>query len=333
MESTPLLIRAVPADGGQSLSHRYTEYSTPNAFSIKQPSPLRSNEESAESSQEIPKFCCRNLFLCISRCLGRHRKCFLWIKYLSEFALANSFIACIFILFMKAYDENCFKKWSNGYMAVLGNWNLQIADFLLVLSYAMTDFLQLRLCLSVACIGFVIYALTSPIGIMVDMGVFNFVMALLNLRHASELVYRKRHIEFPEEQEQIYTSLFSQYMTRVQFKALADISVIRQNKAGVTMKEIGDLVTSLCIIVKGQVEVRRKEKILNVLYKNDILEAPEWLKSNLDPEGIRFTVSFTTVTNVVYIKYTRELLSGILVNDDAIRSAVLAVLGIRVSEL
>jgi len=234
---------------------------------------------------------------------------------------------------MKAYDDAAFEKWSNGYMAVLGNWNLQIADFLLVLSYAMTDFLQLRLCLSVACISFVIYAVTSPIGIMVDMGVFNFLMALLNLRHATELVYRKRYIEFPEEQEQIYTTLFSQYMTRVQFKALADISVIRQEKTKVTMKKEGDLVTSLCILVKGQVEVRRKERILNVLYKNEILEAPEWVRSNLDPEGMRFTVSFTTATDVVYIKYTRELLVSILKNDYAIRNAVLAVLGIRVSEL
>jgi len=197
----------------------------------------------------------------------------------------------------------------------------------------MTNFLQLRLCLSVACISFVIYAVTSPIGIMVDMGVFNFVMALLNLRHAAELVYRKRYIEFPEEQEQIYMELFSQYMTRVQFKALADISVIRQDKARVTMKEEGDLVTSLCILVKGQVEVRRKEKILNVLFKNEILEAPEWVRSNLDPEGSRLTVSFTTTTDVVYIKYTRELLVGLLKNNSAIRSAVLAVLGIRVSEL
>jgi len=208
-----------------------------------------------------------------------------------------------------------------------------MADSLLVLSYAMTDFLQLRLCLSVACISFVIYALTSPIGIMVDMGMFNFVMALLNIRHAIVLVYRKRYIEFPEELEQIYTALFSQYMNRVQFKALADVSLIRQCKSNVTMKAEGDLVTSLCILVKGQVEVKRKERVLNVLHKNEILEAPEWVRSNLNPEGMRFNVSFITTTDVVYIKFTRELLAGILKHDPAIRSAVLAVLGIRVSEL
>jgi len=218
-------------------------------------------------------------------------------------------------------------------MSVLGNWNLQIADSLLVLSYAMTDFLQLRICLSVACLCFVVYAITSPIGIMADMGVFNFAMALLNIRHAVVLVYKKRYIEFADEMEQIYIALFARYMTRVQFKELANIAFIRSDQAKVTMKEEGDLVTSLCIIVKGQVEVRRKGKLMNILYKNEILEAPEWVRTNLNPEGTRFTLSFVTATNVVYVKFTREMLSGIISKDRAIRSSVLAVLGIRVSEL
>lgn len=165
------------------------------------------------------------------------------------------------------------------------------------------------------------------------MGMFNIVMALLNIRHAVVLVYKKRYIEFTEEMEQIYRTLFAQYMTRVQFKELSDISLIRSEKARVTMKKEGDLVTSLCILVKGQVEVRRGGRLLNVLSKNEILEAPEWVKTNLNPEGTRFTLSFVTATDVVYVKFTRELLAGILEKDPTIRSAFLAVLGIRVSEL
>jgi len=122
-------------------------------------------------------------------------------------------------------------------------------------------------------------------------------------------------------------------MTRVQFKELSDISIIRTEKSRVTMKKEGDLVTSLCILVKGQVEVLREGRLLNVLCRNEILEAPEWVRTNLNPEGTRFTVSFVTATDVVYVKFTRELLAGIIKKDRTIRSAVLAVLGIRVSEL
>jgi len=158
-------------------------------------------------------------------------------------------------------------------------------------------------------------------------------MALLNFRHAVILIYDKRYIEFSVELEQIYVQLFSPYMTRVEFQDLADVAVIRQSKAKVVMKEEGDLVTSLCIIVSGQVEVRRNGKQINVLNENAILEAPDWVRTNLNPEGSRFTVSFATVTNVRYVKFTRELLANVLNNNIEIRYAVLAVLGIKVSDL
>merc|ERR1719419_1331005 len=168
---------------------------------------------------------------------------------------------------------------------------------------------------------------------MVDMCIFNVVMGLLNIYHAVVLVYKKCWIEFSEELEQIYTTLFSRYISRVQFKNLADIAVLRQMKAGVIMKEEGDFVTSLCIIVKGQVDVKRRGRLINVLYENEILEAPDWVRTNLNPDGRRFDVSFVTTTEVIYIKLARELLVGVLEKNDDIRSAVLAVLSIGVSEI
>jgi len=293
----------------------------------------RCNSHSQLNDVTISVGCCQRIFYCLSGCMLNNPKLLLRIKYVFWIILANGLIACLFILVMKLYDPVIFWRWSNGYLSVLGNWNLQIADCLLVLTYALTDFLQLRICLSIACISFVIYSIRAPVGVMADMGMFNIVMALLNIRHAVVLVYKKRYIEFAEEMEQIYTTLFSQYMTRVQFKELSDISLIRSEKARVAMKKEGDLVTSLCILVKGQVEVRRGGRLLNVLCKNEILEAPEWVKTNLNPEGTRFTLSFVTATDVIYVKFTRELLAGILEKDPTIRSAFLAVLGIRVSEL
>jgi len=275
----------------------------------------------------------RSLVYCVSACMVENPMLLQQMRFIFEVVIANSMIACIFILVMRVYDWKAFHNWSNGYVAELGDWNLQIADCMLVFSYALTDFFKLRLFLTLACISFVFYSATSPIGIMADMGIFNFVMALLNIRHGTCLLYMKRYIEFSTELEQIYSVLFSRYMTRVQFKELADISVIRQSKSQVTMKEEGDLVTSLCILVKGQVEVRRKGRRINTLYQNETLEAPDWVRSNLNPEGRRLDVGFVTETDVIYIKFTRELLVRVIEKDQAIRNAVLAVLSIRVSEL
>jgi len=317
----------VPLLSFSSLSvSRYSQ-----SFSSKVGSPILSPTKF--DLDQKSKHCCRQINYCLSRFMLENPKFLLRIKYAFEIILVNSGLACLFILVMRICNAAVFQKWSKGYLSVLGGWNIQITNSLLIFSYALSDFLQLRIWLTIACISSIIFAITSPIGIMIDIGMFNFVMVLLNIRHAVVLVYKKRYIEFADEMEQIYTALFMRYMTRVQFKELVDIALIRSDQAKVTMKEEGDLVTSLCILVKGRVEVRRNDQLLNVLNKNDILEAPEWVKSNLDPEGTRFTVSFFTATDVVYVKFTREKLSRIIKKDPAIQSAVLAVLGIRISEL
>jgi hypothetical protein len=146
---------------------------------------------------------------------------------------------------------------------------------MVIFSLSLTNFLQLRLCLIGSCICFALYTTHTRNGIKLDMALFNLVTGLLNIQHAVVLVYRMRYIEFSEELEQIYTKLFSLYMTRVQFGKLSKIAVIRHSKANVIMKEEGDFVTSLCIIVKGHVDVKRKGRRINVLFKNEILEAPD----------------------------------------------------------
>jgi len=305
---------------------------------IQSPEPIIMSAKDMEVQANItklkrPRTCYVMFFSCLNGWIHKNPKCLLWLKFLYEIVLTNSILACLFILFMKGYDDAIFWKWSGGRLAVLGNWNLQIANSMLIVTFALTELLSLRICLIAGCLFYVIYSLTSPISVMVDMGIFNFVMVLLNIYHAVVLLYQKRYIDFPDELEQIYTVLFSRYMTRVQFKELADIAVIRRCKARVTMKEEGDFVTSLCILVNGQVDVRRKGCLLNVLYKNEILEAPDWVRTNLNPEGKRFDVSFVTATNVIYIKFSRELLVGVIKNNHDICSAVLAVLSIRVSEI
>merc|ERR1711879_338959 len=195
------------------------------------------------------------------------------------------------------------------------------------------NYLNLRLCLAVACTCFVVYAITSPIGIMLDMLVFNFSMILLNLSHAIMLIYEKRHIDFEPEFEQIYCNLFATYMSRPLFKRLVKIALVREEKCGTVMKRDGDLVTSLCIIIRGTVLVKRGGKVVNTLTSNEFIEAPEWVRSNLNPEDTRLNLTFVTQGSVTYVKWSRETLVTVIQKYPEIKHAVLAVLGIKTAEL
>jgi len=273
--------------------------------------------------------------------LSRHVSKFIqrypdFTDYLQRFfslVLNNGLLGCLGILVIKGVRDSLFHDLTGGRCSILGNWNLQIADTMLVLSYSCRSFLQLRLCLTLACICFVVYALTSPIGIMMDMLMFNFVMALLNLSHAVTLIYEKRHIDFDANYEQIYINLFASYMARTDFQKLVTHAVVREEKHGVVMKQEGDLVTSLCILVKGNIVVKRDSKVINRLGVNEILEAPEWVRSNLNPETTRFKLSFVSEGNVTYVKWSRETLCEVLKENPKIKSSVLAVLGIKTAEL
>ena len=75
----------------------------------------------------------------------------------------------------------------------------------------------------VACFCFVVYAITSPIGVMLDLLFWNVVMGLLNARHAVALLYERRHIDFPPELNQSYLQVFGEFMRRTDFAHLAKV--------------------------------------------------------------------------------------------------------------
>ena len=127
-----------------------------------------------------------------------------------------------------------------------------------MMAYSIEHFLSLRVCLSIGCLLFAIWAITSA-PILLDTAMFNTVMFLFNVRHAMKLWYAQRYIEFPPEYEKIYKKVFKPYLNnRVDFKKLVDISYIRTEKKGEVFKRKGDEVTSLCCLVKGRISVVRQ---------------------------------------------------------------------------
>ena len=67
----------------------------------------------------------------------------------------------------------------------------------------------------------------------------------------------------------------------------------------------GDPVTSLTVITGGQVEVINKRgKVVNKYKANEFLEAPEWVRANLNPERSRFRVYFRSCDRVTLVRWS-----------------------------
>eukprot|EP00457_Paulinella_chromatophora_P010569 gb/GEZN01010677.1/.p1 GENE.gb/GEZN01010677.1/~~gb/GEZN01010677.1/.p1 ORF type:complete len:366 (-),score=41.50 gb/GEZN01010677.1/:73-1170(-) len=269
----------------------------------------------------------------LGRCLERYDWAAPWCETIYTVLFANVFVICCILIIAKATGNEFFLEWSPK-LAGLGNWNLQAANLMLVISYALRDFLMLRLSLFLACLCFIFYSATSPIGVMLDMLFFNVLLALLNVRHAISLMWEKRFVEFSPELEQVYSNVFRDFMSRADFARLADLALSRTEKQGVVIKQRGDLVTSLCILVSGRIEVLNSAGIkVNEYHSNEFLEAPEWVKCDLDPDTARFWVSFKTTLDCTYFKWPRETLVRLLSEEPRIHTALRAVLGIQTAQM
>eukprot|EP00992_Anisonema_acinus_P010237 TRINITY_DN6426_c0_g1_i1.p1 TRINITY_DN6426_c0_g1~~TRINITY_DN6426_c0_g1_i1.p1 ORF type:complete len:358 (+),score=128.52 TRINITY_DN6426_c0_g1_i1:55-1074(+) len=257
------------------------------------------------------------------------------LKSVFNLVLADLFVLCVLLLVCKFASRQFWLHWRPLRLTIapMGNWNLQVADCMLVLSYAMSDFLLLRVCLAIACLCFIVYAITSPIGVMPDMLFFNMVMLLLNVRHACALLYEMRHVEFNAEHEQAYSEVFKEFMKRTDYMALVANGLVRFEKAGVVLKQEGDLVTSLCLISSGTVAVLKEKRRVNRYGPNELLEAPEWVESDLSPDGIRFEASFVAETDCVYLKWPREKLVELLREQPQLKAGLRAVLGLQTAKL
>ena len=88
------------------------------------------------------------------------------------------------------------------------------------------------------------------------------------MRHAFILLYNHRYIDFSIEYEQIYINVFSKYLSRHSFEKLVNISYIRHINKNDIFKQKGDLISNLCIIVKGRIQVLREIDDTNINNNN-----------------------------------------------------------------
>lgn len=260
-----------------------------------------------------------------------------WAFFLWQLLVADSLLICVGLLVVKATGSDVLSSpaslpASSLHFAELSAWPLQMANVLLVISYSLSNYLHLRLCLSLACLSFMIFAATAPFGVILDMLFFNWAMALLNLYHAFMHVYNQRYVEFPPDFEQVYCSRFKEFMSRTEFETLCSIALVRRSSADIWMKKMGDEVTSLCVLVSGRVGTYKGDgSKIDEHGPMDILEAPEWVRSGLNPEEQRFDASMKVESSegAVYLKWPRESLVQLLDKNPAMKTAMRAVLGIQ----
>ena len=107
--------------------------------------------------------------------------CAQYFDYIYKVLIANGAVACAAVLLIKITNSTTYLEIWDGFLPMAG-WLLILAEVLLCVSYSLSDYLALRACLFAACVLFVLYGLFGGPGVMLDMVVFNTVMALLNLK-------------------------------------------------------------------------------------------------------------------------------------------------------
>eukprot|EP01084_Bolivina_argentea_P030894 57198_1 len=270
------------------------------------------------------------------------------ISKLYLLVLFNGIIVCILLVISRIFNN---QLWHSSIFRSDSAPLLLLALVSLIISYTMTDYIILRLCLSIGCALMSAWSITN-VPLLFDSFMFNGVMCLLNVKHATTALYEQRHIAFEGSFEQIYVNVFKAYLNRVNYQKLITESYERRIKKGEIFLSTGDEITSLSCLVSGRISaVRQVEKesvikspinnnddltqllrdpnFVNLCQPNEFVEAPQWIIANLKPEKKeKSTLSFIAIDDCQYIKWPKEGLIKLMDNNKDIYNALQAVLGL-----
>jgi len=170
-----------------------------------------------------------------------------------------------------------------GYVILpASHWLFQVASTLLLLSYATSSFLQLRILLAVASLLFIIWSIVV-LKVALDSALWNLVFFVINFVRILEMLYNRRSVTFSHELELIFESLFSvgspSTLERLEFKQLADISYIISLDVDDVYADAGDFCDRVGIIVEGAVSVSIDDavEVMRELRKLEFLDSQEFV--------------------------------------------------------
>lgn len=243
----------------------------------------------------------------------------------------------LFIILLRPYTD--YNPLPVDYLPT-NNWKFQVANSFLLLSYVGSDLLWLRVILATACAWYMIWAATFPPMMLMDTFLWNFVMMLINSRHAVLIFYSQRPLTFDVLHETLYKNLFEGLTTRDQFLRLTKTALIRDLGPGRKYCEFGDTCTSLACVISGSFIVYAKDKTspTATITEFEFLDSPEWLTANVVnaskslEEVQRFKVTLEATTQSRFMMWPRETLQETLAMNPDLRTPLLGILGVDVSK-
>jgi len=261
------------------------------------------------------------------QCIKPYRQ---WLKYVFNWVLGNTLIAIILVLLCKFYGWTWY-RYMFPHSLPLNDWWFQLANLSLVFSYLLTDLLNLRICLFFACLFFGLFGWFGLANIAADCVLYNFAMSVINLGCISVLIWERRYIRFSPEWEDIYINLFKPIgVSRYDFALFQKKGVIREKVSGTILHHIKDNVTSMCILVSGEVDLyNRSGVVCNTYHAHSVLEGIEWCKFDLEPKGKIFEHRFVARTRVVFAKWSRETLVRMLQKHPQLKQSLRIMLGLN----
>ena len=202
----------------------------------------------------------------------------------------------------------------------------------LMVSYGLTDFFYLRVCLAFACISFILWALFAIPGVIVfDCVIWNVFMFILNIKGAFLLKYSKRYIPFSDEFEQLYENEFKQFLDRSDFEKLVRIGTVKTINEGVILRSKGSNIDELGHLIKGKIEILRSSDLVVhrcIVDHKSIKLSPEKIESKrrqtlqqLEKSDIEILMSDKTkdVLNIInknqFIDGLQWIANGLLSDD------------------
>jgi hypothetical protein len=231
----------------------------------------------------------------------------------------------------------------------------QVANVFFLASYWSPNVLFLRITLGMGCVLFGAWAAAFQPLPLADTVLWQAAATLINLRHALQLFYAKRPIIFDEHREKVYTGLFASFMTRADFRTLTKGALIRTLRKERCYAMVGDVISSLAILVSGRIQVlkvkgglRRQQQTESepvaskaaeafqmirdgtFMYECQFIDSPEWLLRS-SGEALKYEVDLVAEEDCIYLMWPRETLLELTRNHPELHPPLLAALGIDVS--
>ncbi|KNC56257.1 blood vessel epicardial substance [Thecamonas trahens ATCC 50062] len=213
----------------------------------------------------------------------------------------------------------------------------QIANILLLASYASPNIFVLRCILAASSVFWVLWAWLI-LDVAVDTVIYNMMYLVLNLGHLAYLLYLRRPISFDSDHlEAVYTNVFGPGgagISRVDFLTLVkDKAFVRTLTPGSAFALAGNTPSDLTILIDGEMQVFKtlssgERKLINRTRPFEFLDSPEWMQRENHPA---FLVDIIAATDCTFIIWPRELLIPFLDRQPALASVINSVVGLDIA--